>query len=302
MPPHLATLLTATNIRTYNKLNGSDWWSRYLRLRRCAKAELLAEVLAAVGYSERTVDVIRRIDRSRFCDERMADVAWLNWTLPLRKGSGLSAPGIVAHYLDVALQYARPQTVTEIGLGSGYHAALVSSLFPTAEVIGYEPIGVVAHTARRTLKELCIPVEVRNAAFAFEGDDLGVRDYIYVTTAASRNHGRALAENLSEEGLATFVRPLSAREYAARPRDQWLVGLYPSFDCYRLTDGWSTSCAVASIRSPAGAAGALEEVDVLYGVTFVPWAHSSTHDPGPGRSAQLEQLSSAQTTEGTWNA
>ncbi len=87
----------------------------------------LIMALRKYGIPEPVLSVIERIPRDRFVDEPFAHSAWDNSALPIACGQTISQPLIVA-YVTWKLELAPNMRVLEIGTGSGYQAAVLSSL------------------------------------------------------------------------------------------------------------------------------------------------------------------------------
>ena len=99
------------------------------------------EVLAAM----------RAVPREAFVPEAERHQAWDDCALPLAHGQTISQPYMVARSVELAR--LRPSdTVLEVGLGSGYQAAVMSRL--CARVIGVEIIAALAHGAEQTLRDV----------------------------------------------------------------------------------------------------------------------------------------------------
>jgi protein-L-isoaspartate(D-aspartate) O-methyltransferase len=94
---------------------------------------------------------MREVPREAFVPEEERDNAWNDCALPLAHGQTISQPYMVARSVELAR--LRPtDTVLEVGLGSGYQAAVMSRL--CARVIGVEIIPALAHGAEQTLRSV----------------------------------------------------------------------------------------------------------------------------------------------------
>lgn len=101
--------------------------------------------------SPRVLQAMREVPREAFVPEHDRDRAWDDCALPLAHGQTISQPYMVAR--NVELAELRPSdTVLEVGLGSGYQAAVMSRL--CARVVGVELIAPLAETAEQTLRAL----------------------------------------------------------------------------------------------------------------------------------------------------
>ena len=89
-----------------------------LRLRLAAAGIGNAEVLAIMG----------RLPRHRFVDEALSSHAYDDSALPIGHGQTLSQPYMVARMTEALLEPGRPESVLEIGTGSGFQTAVLASL------------------------------------------------------------------------------------------------------------------------------------------------------------------------------
>jgi protein-L-isoaspartate(D-aspartate) O-methyltransferase len=130
------------------------------------KTRLLKDTLEPRAKSQRMVEdqlvrrgirspsvlaAMREVPREAFVPEHERDRAWDDCALPLAHGQTISQPYMVARSLELA-QLSANDTVLEVGLGSGYQAAVMSRL--CRRVIGVELIAALAHTAQQTLRRL----------------------------------------------------------------------------------------------------------------------------------------------------
>jgi protein-L-isoaspartate(D-aspartate) O-methyltransferase len=112
----------------------------------------LAERLAEEGVRDsRVLAAIERVPRHRLIPEAMRDQAYRDTALPIGEGQTISAPGIVAA-MTQALELEGFELVLEIGTGSGYQAAVLSSL--AAQVVSVERLPGLAARARSALDSL----------------------------------------------------------------------------------------------------------------------------------------------------
>ncbi len=80
--------------------------------------------------NERVLEVIRTTPRHMFIDEALAHRAYEDTALPIGQGQTISQPYIVARMTEVILENGVPDTVLEVGTGSGYQAAILARLVP----------------------------------------------------------------------------------------------------------------------------------------------------------------------------
>jgi protein-L-isoaspartate(D-aspartate) O-methyltransferase len=154
---------------------------------------------------ERVLAAMEGVPRERFVPAEYQYAAFDDHALPIAAGQTISQPYMVA-LMTEALALAGPETVLEIGTGSGYQCAILSRL--ARHVISIERIASLAETARQRLETLgCTNVEMH------VGDgSLGYRarapyDGIIVTAGAPEIP-RELYEQLAEGGR--LVIPIGA--------------------------------------------------------------------------------------------
>jgi len=126
---------------------------------------------------------MREVPREAFVPEEERDNAWNDCALPLAHGQTISQPYMVARSVELAR--LRPtDTVLEVGLGSGYQAAVMSRL--CARVIGVEIIPALAHGAEQTLRSVGYDnVVVRISDGSVGLPELAPYDCIMVAAGAS---------------------------------------------------------------------------------------------------------------------
>jgi len=110
---------------------------------------------------EAVLNVMRTIPRELFVPRHERARAYEDGALPLPQGQTISQPYMVARAVELA-RLSPDDVVLEVGLGSGYQAAVMSRL--CARVVGVEIIPELAEHAQRTLARLGYDnVEVRVA-------------------------------------------------------------------------------------------------------------------------------------------
>jgi len=288
LPVHLATHLTPPNIATYTEIFGTAWWDGYLQLGKATKAKLLGEVLLSVGFSSSVVSAIVSTERDLFIEENDRPIAFVNWTIPLKSGSALSAPGLVAHYIEDLLNADHHRTIVEIGAGSGYHLAVVAQLLPQSRLIGYEALQPLAASTGRLLRAIGLDAEVLPEAVDASGlAHLAPVSAVFMTASSPSDRRDEFTSLLEVGGVLTTVRPLTSAEYYAEPSDTWLHKRYSSFHEYS-ANGWSDSCVVTSLVK--GAENQLRVHRELYGVTFVPWREKTIDGAEKATNSAIQEL------------
>jgi protein-L-isoaspartate(D-aspartate) O-methyltransferase len=127
---------------------GQDQEDRFATARR----QMVAEQLAGRDITDlRVLDVMGRVARERFVPEELRGHAYEDHPLPIGLDQTISQPYIVA----LMAQLARPSgedRALEVGVGSGYEAAILAGL--CQQVYGIEILDELADAARQRLAAL----------------------------------------------------------------------------------------------------------------------------------------------------
>jgi protein-L-isoaspartate(D-aspartate) O-methyltransferase len=99
----------------------------------------------------RVLDAMERVPRHRFVSKQLADRAYDDCPQPIGLGQTISQPYVVALITQAAKPKANDR-VLEVGVGSGYQAAILAEL--CKEVYGVEIHCPLADSARERLAEL----------------------------------------------------------------------------------------------------------------------------------------------------
>jgi len=145
------------------------------------------------------------VDRSYFVPGKLRRESYFDHPLQIGEGQTISAPHMVAIMAEELLVH-RGQRVLEIGGGSGYHAAVISSMVgPAGHVFTVERIPSLVRWGRENIKRSGIG----NVTF-IEGDgsvgypDEAPYDRIYYTCAAP-NVPKAVMDQLVDRGILLGV-------------------------------------------------------------------------------------------------
>ena len=112
--------------------------------------------LAAQGVTDaRVLAAMETVERHRFVDTALANLAYEDTSLPIGLGQTISKPNVVARMLELLRQGLPHPTgklgrVLEIGTGCGYQAALLSHL--ATEVYSIERLRGLHEKARENLR------------------------------------------------------------------------------------------------------------------------------------------------------
>ena len=109
---------------------------------------------------ERVLSIMQEIPRERFVPEAYRNLAYADVEIPIGEGQTMLAPKLVAHMLQ-ALDIQADDKILEIGTGTGYATACLSSL--GGRVVSLEIHAPLADRARAHLEALQLRrLEVRN--------------------------------------------------------------------------------------------------------------------------------------------
>ena len=178
-------------------------WEEELALRR---RRMVEEQIRRRGVTRADVlAALEKVPRHAFVPEEYLDLAYDDRPLPLGKDQTISQPYMVG-YMTEALELAPSDRVLEIGLGSGYQAAILAEL--VSDVYSVEILPELARRSMRTLSELGYTnVHVRvgdgRSGWPEESPFNGI-----MVTAAPEDVPPALLEQLAPGGR--MVIPLGA--------------------------------------------------------------------------------------------
>ncbi len=178
----------------------------------------LVERLAASGIRDQGVlEVLGRLPRHLFVDEALACRAYEDSALPIGRGQTISQPYTVARMTEALLERRHPDTVLEIGTGSGFQTAVLASL--VRRVYSVERIASLWDRAGERLKRL----KLRNVRLRYGDGALGWPEYApfeaILVTAAADGVPRSLAEQLAPGGC--MVLPIQT--HGVRDQGQVLL-------------------------------------------------------------------------------
>lgn len=147
------------------------------------RAHMVEHQLVRRGITDRNVlAAMREVPREVFVPEAEREKAWDDCALPLAHAQTISQPYMVARSVELA-QLRETDLVLEVGLGSGYQAAVMARL--CARVIGVEIISDLAQAAAETLRATgCNNVLVRVSDGSIGLPELAPYDCIMVAAGA----------------------------------------------------------------------------------------------------------------------
>jgi protein-L-isoaspartate(D-aspartate) O-methyltransferase len=191
----------------------SGWWASCCLYGQAvgqyaiARKQMVQQAVIEAGVRDpRVIKAMQSTPRHEFVKRSQLDLAYADMALPIGDKQTISSPFIVA-FMTEALDPQPTDRVLEIGTGSGYQAAVLSSLVKdvyTIEIV--ESLGV---SAKRTLQRL----EYRNVHVrigdGFQGWPEEAPFDKIIVTCSPENIPRPLVEQLKEGGLA--VVPVGQR-------------------------------------------------------------------------------------------
>ncbi len=161
--------------------------------------ERLLERLRQKGIRDINVlNAMREIPRHIFLQEALSSRAYEDTALPIGHGQTISQPYLVARMSELLMENEPPETVLEVGTGSGYQTAILSRL--VRRVYSVERIVALQEEARRCLRE----IGVRNIRLKHCDGGMGLPEYApfdgIMVTAAPEGIPLALVEQLRPGG------------------------------------------------------------------------------------------------------
>ncbi len=100
----------------------------------------------------RVLDVMRALPRHLFVDEALASRAYEDTALPIGHGQTISQPHSVAKMTEALLNGGDLEKVLEVGTGSGYQTAVLSTL--VKRIFSVERISALQNSARERFYQL----------------------------------------------------------------------------------------------------------------------------------------------------
>src|ERR671914_55347 len=168
-------------------------------------------------HDERVLAAMAEVPRERFLPASQRRRAYRDGALRIGEGQTMSQPWIVACMAQL-LELDGPETVLEVGTGSGYGAAVLARL--CAEVVTIERHASLAESARAVLAELGYDnVEVRVGDGSRGAPDRAPFDGISVTATAMGEPPAALFEQLAPGAALVCPVARGRREHLIRYRD-----------------------------------------------------------------------------------
>lgn len=173
-----------------------------------ARRKMVQDQVIARGITApRVIAAMEKVARHRFVDDALADRAYSDRALPIGEKQTISQPYVVARSL-AALDLLGTERVLEIGVGSGYQAALLAEC--AKRVYGVERLSALSARAQKLLEELGYGNVIVRTGDGTEGwKEQSPFDAI-VVAAGSPGIPQPLVDQLADGGR--MVIPIDSRE------------------------------------------------------------------------------------------
>jgi protein-L-isoaspartate(D-aspartate) O-methyltransferase len=177
--------------------------------------ERLIRRLEEAGIRNPSVlELMGRLPRHLFVDEALSSRAYEDAALPIGHGQTISQPYTVARMTEALLEPGTPDTVLEIGTGSGFQTAVLASL--VRRVYSVERVGGLLREARGRLRAL----KLRNVRLRHSDGGLGWPEYApfgaIMVTAAPEGIPRVLVSQLAPGGCMVLPIGYGGRQVLVR--------------------------------------------------------------------------------------
>lgn len=180
-----------------------------------SRKKMVEEQIVARGLNDsRVLDVMRQVPRHHFVEPGLAHQAYGDSPLPIGEAQTISQPYIVAYMLS-SLNLNGSEKVLEIGMGSGYLTALLSSL--AKKVYAMERLRSLAIPARQLLDQMgCTNVLVKIFDGSYGWPDAAPFDAIVVSAVASKKPPLPLLQQLVVGGRLVIPLVTDKGQYLYR--------------------------------------------------------------------------------------
>ena len=174
-----------------------------------AKASLIMKLRGQGIKSKKILKSIELIPREKFVEQSLIKHSWENVALPIAMGQTISQPYIVA-LMTSELYLEGREIVLEVGTGSGYQSAILSSL--CRRVYTIETIKELYFEANKKFKDLKITnVTTRLGDGSFGWEEVSPFDRIIVT-CASKTFPEKLFSQLKIGGIMIIPEEIDFRK------------------------------------------------------------------------------------------
>jgi protein-L-isoaspartate(D-aspartate) O-methyltransferase len=177
------------NVRVESRVSGKSRRS----------GEILAQKLHGEGIrDQRVLQAIAHSPRHIFVPEILAHKAYDNTALPIGQGQTISQPYIVAKMSELLLADGVPDSILEIGTGSGYQTSILAQLVP--KIFSVERIKALQWQAKRRLQSMDLHNVSMKHGDGWKGWSSKSPFQAIIVTAAPTEVPKALLEQLAEGG------------------------------------------------------------------------------------------------------
>jgi len=160
---------------------------------------LLAQKLRVEGiHNQQVLQAIAHSPRHIFVPEILAHKAYDNTALPIGQGQTISQPYIVAKMSELLLADGVPESILEIGTGSGYQTSILAQLSP--KVFSVERIKSLQWQAKRRLRSMDLHNISMKHGDGWQGWQSKAPFQAIIVTAAPSEVPEALLEQLADGG------------------------------------------------------------------------------------------------------
>ena len=161
--------------------------------------EILAQKLHGEGIrDQRVLQAIAQSPRHIFVPEILAHKAYDNTALPIGQGQTITKTYIVAKIPDLLLAAGMPESILELGTGSGYQTSILAQLVP--KVFSVERIKTLQWQAKRRLQSMDLHNVAMKHGDGWKGWHSKSPFQAIIDTAAPTEVPSALLEQLAEGG------------------------------------------------------------------------------------------------------
>ena len=161
--------------------------------------EILAQKLLAEGITnQKVLQAIARTPRHVFVPEILAHKAYDNTALPIGQGQTISQPYIVARMSELLLEGGNPESILEIGTGSGYQTSILAQITP--KVFSVERIKSLQWQAKRRLQSMDLHNVSMKHGDGWKGWASKAPFEAIIVTAAPTSVPQALLDQLADGG------------------------------------------------------------------------------------------------------
>lgn len=178
-----------------------------------ARKKMVQEQVLSRGIADpRLIAAMEKVPRHKFVDPALAERAYSDRALPIGEKQTISQPYVVARSI-AALQLTGVERVLEVGVGSGYQAAILAEM--SRRVFGIERIASLSARAQKLLEELGYGNVIVRTGDGTEGwREQSPFDAI-VVAAGSPSVPQPLVDQLAEGGR--LVIPVDAPSEGQEP-------------------------------------------------------------------------------------